>query len=229
MQGKYRFGKISDVQLLKDKVYEVIKKSIIELSLSPNDQLVEQRLAEELGVSKSPIREALMRLEQDGLVYTVPFKGCFVTEISLKNINEIFQLREALERFSVKFLSENYSQSGLQGAKKILEEAENALRRGDVKRCFEANTKFHDFLLTATKNERIIQAYSTLRNHLDRYRNIASLILGRVAKSHQEHLLIVAAIEKKDGNRAEKRMSEHLCSVLEDFLHSKELQTFTDK
>lgn len=61
-----------------------------------------------------------MRLEQDGLVYTVPFKGCFVTEISLKNIHEIFQLREALERFSVKVLSENYSQLEPQGAKKFL-------------------------------------------------------------------------------------------------------------
>jgi len=226
MQEKYRLGKISDVQLLKDKVYEVIKKSIIELSLSPNEQLVEQRLAEELGVSKSPIREALMLLEQDGLVYTVPFKGCFVTEISRKNIHEIFQLREALERFSVKVLSENYSELEPQRAKEILREAEEALRRGDVKRCFTANTKFHDFLLTTTKNERIVQAYSTLRIHLDRYRKIASLILGRVAKSHKEHVLIFAAIEKRDGNQAEKRMSEHLRSVLEDFLHSQELQSF---
>jgi DNA-binding GntR family transcriptional regulator len=226
MQDNFRLEKLTDFQLLKDKVYEAIKKSIINLSPPPKEQLVEQRLAEKLGVSKSPIREALLRLEREGLVYTLPFKGSFVAEITEKGIHEIFQLREALETFCVKLASEKFSDTEMQKGREILSEAEEALRRNDIKGCFACNTRLHDFLISSGNNERITQTYSTLRNHLDRYRNIASLILGRVAKSHQEHLLIFEAIEQRDGGRAEKRMSEHLRSVLNDFLHSRELQSF---
>lgn len=89
VKEKYQLGKISDFQLLKDRAYDAIKKSIIALSFLPNEQLVEQRLARDLGVSKSPIREALHRLEREGLVYTIPFKGGFVAEITEEAIREI--------------------------------------------------------------------------------------------------------------------------------------------
>jgi DNA-binding GntR family transcriptional regulator len=226
MEKRWQLQKISDLHLLKDKVYEIIKSSIIGLSFLPQMQLVEQRLAEELGVSKSPIRESLLRLEREGLVYTLPFKGCFVVEICEKDIHEIFELREAVEIFCVKHACENFCRDEIQKARKILGEAKAALGRGDVQRCFTHNSNFHDFLVSASGNKWIIQTYANLRSHLDRYRNIGSRILGRVAKSHQEHVLVQRAIEQRAGDRAEKRMSEHLRSVLEDFLRSKEFRSF---
>jgi len=226
MDKQYQLEKLPNFQLLKDKVYETIKKSIINLSLPPHAQLVEQRLAEELGVSKSPVREALLRLEKEGLVYTLSFKGCFVSGITEKDIHEIFQLREALETFCVKYACENFSEVEAQRAREILSTVEEALRRDDFERCHTTNIQFHNFLISESKNERIIQTYLTLSNHLDRYRKIASLISGRIAKSHQEHLLIIGAIERKDEVEAERRMSEHLRSLLNDFINSKELQSF---
>jgi DNA-binding GntR family transcriptional regulator len=84
--------------LLKHRAYEDIKQRIVDPTLRPDEQLIEPRLAEQVGFSRSPIREAVQRLEQEGLVYSLPFKGRFVAEINNKAIRDIFQLREALER-----------------------------------------------------------------------------------------------------------------------------------
>ena len=226
MQESIRLQKVTDFQLLKDKVYEAIKKSIINLSFLPDEPLVEQRLAEELGVSKSPIREALMRLEREGLVYTIPFKGCFVAKVTRKDIIEVIQLREALETFCVKYACKIFSHAEIQRAKEIISEAKEALRQDDIKRCLSRNLQFHEFLISQSKNEKIVKAYANLQDHLDRYRNIAKQIVGRVAKSHREHILIMDALEQRDEALAEKRMADHFRSILEDFLPSAELGSF---
>jgi DNA-binding GntR family transcriptional regulator len=227
MQESIRLEKVTDFQLLKDKVYEAIKKSIINLSLLPSEPLVEQRLAQELGVSKSPIREALMRLEREGLVYTIPFKGCLVAKVTQKDIIEVIQLREALETFCVKYACKTFSHAEIQRAKEIISEAEEALRQDDIKRCLSRNLQFHEFLISQSKNGRIVKAYANLQDHLNRYRNIAKQIVGRVAKSHREHILIMDALEKKDEALAEKKMGDHFRSILEDFLPSAQLGSFT--
>jgi DNA-binding GntR family transcriptional regulator len=162
-------------------------------------------------------------------VYTLPFKGCFVAKISEKDIIEVFQLRKALETFCVKYACEIFSDGEIKRANEILWKAEEALQQCDINRCYSANIQFHDFFIFNSKNSKIIQTYSTIRDHLDRYRNIASQILGRVAKSHKEHLLIMKTLEQRNQAQAEKRISEHLLSVLEEFLQSKELESFCEK
>jgi len=226
IREKPTFEKIAQFPLLKDKVYEAIKSRIVDLSLPPNDQLVEQRLAEELGVSKSPIREALLRLERDGLVYTLPFKGCFVAEITPQDVKHTFQLREALETYCLKLICEAFSDVEMSRLRTILLKGEEALKGNHLDLCYSVNTEFHDALITYTKNPKIQRTYLTLRDHLDRYRNIASRIWGRVGKSHQDHLLIMEALERRDLVHSERHMSDHLRSVLEDLLRSEEFQIF---
>jgi DNA-binding GntR family transcriptional regulator len=187
---------------------------------------VEQRLAEELGVSKSPIREALHKLEQKGLVYTIPFKGCFVAEITPKEIEDTFQFREALEIYCVRLICEISPEDEILRLKAILSQGETALQENDIEKCYSINTQFHDALVGLTNNSKIIQSYSTLRDHLDRYRNIGSRIKGRVAQSHQDHVSILGSIERRDDARSEKKMSAHMRSVLQDILLSEELQDF---
>ena len=226
IKEKPAFEKISDFPLLKDKVFEAIRRRIVDLTLPPKEQLVEQRLAEELGVSKSPIREALLRLERDGLVYTLPFKGCFVAEITPQDVQHTFQLREALEGYCLKLICETFSDREISRIRKILLKGEEALKGNNLEQCYCINTEFHDALITYAKNPKIQRTYSTLRDHLDRYRNIASRIWGRVGKSHKDHLLIMEALERRDLVQSEGHMSEHLRSVLEDLLCSEEFQAF---
>lgn len=213
-------------QLLKHRAYEAIRQRIIDLALRPNEQLIEQRLTEQLGFSKSPIREAIQRLEQEGLVYSLPFKGCFVAEITEKDIREIFQLREALETFCIRIGCETFSKKEIQEFRKFLGKAEKALRGENLKDCYIFDRQLHELLISFSKNAKIIQTYSTLKDHLYRYWNISNLISGRVAKSHEQHLLIVESLEQRDKMLAEARVSTHLESVLEDFVHSHEFKFF---
>jgi len=228
MQNPLQFEKISDIQLLKHKVYEAIKKRIIDLSLPPGEQLVEQRLAEGLGVSKSPVREALLRLEREGFVCTLPFKGRFVSGTTEKNIREIFQFREALEGFCFKMACRSFSEEEMQEVREILSETNKALQKEeDVNRSVAGNIQFHVFFCSKTNNTRITLAYSMLRDEVDRYWNIAKRNLWRIAKSHKEHIWIFEAIEQRDEIEAERRLLKHLRSLLDDFIHSKELQSFS--
>lgn len=216
--------KKANINLLKNQAYEGIKERIIDLTLRPNEQLVEQRLAEQLGISKSPIREAIQRLEREGLVCSLPFRGGFVAPVTEQDIRDIFQLREALERFCIKNACLKLSGEDIKRIGKIISKSDKALQQGDLRGAYQIDIQLHDFLINSSKNAKLIQTYSTLRDHLNRYWNIASLISGRVAKSHQEHLLIIEAIAQRDEVQAEKRISEHLHSILEEFIQSKEFR-----
>ncbi len=227
MKSASQLEKISDLHLLKDKVYDLLKQSIISLAFPPHTQLVEQRLAKDLGVSKSPIRESLLRLERDGLAYTLPFKGCFVAEISARNLRETFQLREALETYAVRQACSVAPRGAIEQIRRTLLRGDEAARKNAHQRCYQVNIEFHDQLISLWQNQQMIRTYATLRNHLDRYRNLASRISGRVAKSHAEHLKIFECLEKRQPIVAQKKMSEHLSSVLEDLLNSKEFSPFT--
>ncbi len=213
-------------QLLKHRAYDGIKQKIIDLSLRPNEQLIEQRLTEQLGFSKSPIREAIQRLEQEGLVYSLPFKGCFVADIGEKDIREIFQLREALETFCIRAGCDAFSGKQIQEFRKFFEKAERALQDEKLKDCYVHDRQLHELLILRSDNAKIIQTYSTLKDHLYRYWNISTLISGRVAKSHEQHALMLEALEKRDRILAESRVSDHLRSVVEDFVQSNEFKFF---
>jgi DNA-binding GntR family transcriptional regulator len=221
-----RMENLSDFQLLKHRVYEEIKQRIIDLFFLPNEQLIEKRLVDQLRVSKSPIREALQHLEREGLVYTLPFKGCFVAEITETDIREIYQLREALETYCAKQACAKISHEQIRGFREILSQAAEAMSQDNIKGAYAIDTKLHDLMISNSKNRKIIQAYSTLRDHVQRYSNIISLISGRVAKSHQEHILIINALEQGDEVQAQEKISAHLRSVLEEFIESNEFKSF---
>lgn len=121
-------------------------------------------------------------------MYTIPFRGCFVAKITEKDILEVFQLHEASETFCVKYACKILSDEEIQRVKEIISEAEGALRQDDIKSCFVSNLRFHDFLISKSKNEKIIKTYSNVINHLNRLPNIGILILGKVAKSHKAYV-----------------------------------------
>ena len=148
-----------------------------------------------------------------------------MADVSEQDIREIFQLREALERFCVRNACLIFSGEDLKRIGKIISKSDKALQQGDLKRAYLIDIQLHDLLIRSSKNAKIIQAYSNLRDHLDRYWHIASLISGRVTKSHQEHMSIIEAIAQKDETQAEKRISEHLHSILEEFIQSKEFRS----
>ena len=212
-------AKIQHIQLLKDRVYETIKESIINLSFLPGEQLIEQRLADALGVSKSPIRDAFQRLEQEGLVHSVPYKGCFVADISTRECRELFQLREALEHYCLEYGLDDYTEEDIAEFKQLMDSALSHMNHNDENAAVHTHLSFHYLIIKKSDNRLIASTYANMNDKMRRY--IEIIIRSdpnRVSHSSKQHRILLEAIVEKKKERALRLLSAHLASVLEDYL-----------
>jgi DNA-binding GntR family transcriptional regulator len=207
-------------QTLNDIVYEAVKKKIANLTIQPGDQLREKELAEELGVSKSPIREAFRRLEKTGLVYVVPFKGCFVSPLSMEELKDAFQLREVLEVHSLAEGLSHYTDGDIREFKRLDNAAGKKFKQGNKHAASEALLSVHRLIVKKAGNVLIEKTHKDLiENTLRRYLVLGTdQISSRAKISAQQHRNLVRAIEKKDVFLAVNALKEHLRSLLKDYL-----------
>lgn len=216
MNNSYQLDKVSGPISLKDKAYEAIKEAILTLKLQPGTPLVETQLAEELGISKTPIRAALEELERERLVTRILFKGTYVTEVTVKDLVEIFQLRAVLEGLAARLAAPLFSAQELDHIEQNLAAAEAALARGDPARCSEFGKKIHDAIIDKADNERLLLFTRNLDDNLQRFRTLSDQISGRLNKSVTEHRRLLEALRRRDPLAAEQAMRDHLLSVLQD-------------
>ena len=207
-----------DRRKVTDWVYEELKAAIVDLRLAPGDPLREAALAEQLGVSKTPIREALTRLEQEGLVETTSFKGAVVTGYSRQDLVEIYELRELLENAAVRAAAESMSDDGRARLASIAAESRALRDGGDPARLASLLFEFDEMLYDQMANRRIRSLIGNLHAHLTRVGRLTEEIPGRPAASVDEHDRIVEAIEARDPARAEEMMRAHIRSVRDDQL-----------
>jgi DNA-binding GntR family transcriptional regulator len=201
---------------LKDKAYSAIKDAILSLRLEPGAAIVETTLAEQLGISKTPVRDALQELEREGFVTRAFFKGTYVTDVTMKDIREVFQLRAVLEGLAARIATPLFSDDELQAVAGHLEQARLALERGDLLRCSERGQKMHHAIRQKPDNERLAVIIGNLDDHLRRFRGLSDQISGRLNKSLVEHDRVLAALRQRDPDAAEQAMRDHLFSVLND-------------
>src|SRR6516162_1946735 len=206
-----------DRRKVTDWVYEELKSAIVDLRLAPGDPRREAALAEQLGVSKTPIREALTRLEQEGLVETTSFKGAVVTGYSRQDLIEIYELRELLETAAVRIAAESMDDEGRARLERISDESQK-LKNGSTARLATLISQFDDVLFEQVHNSRIRALIENLRAHLTRIGHLTEGIPGRIEASVDEHEKIVQAISARDPDLAEQRMREHIRSVRDDQL-----------
>jgi DNA-binding GntR family transcriptional regulator len=216
MEPAFQLPKITEPVSLKDKAYNATKSAILSLKLKPGDPLVETDLAQQLGISKTPVRDALMELEREGFVTKVPFKGTYVTEITLKDVCEAFQVRAVLEGLAARLAAPLFSAEELEEAEKILAAAEAALAEGDIVLCSEHGRQFHNLIINKADNQRLQSITRNLDDHLQRFRLLSDQISGRLNKSLKEHRKVLEALRRRDPIAAEKAMQGHLSSVLQD-------------
>ena len=215
--------KLNDWQPLRDRAYEAIKAAILSLSLKPGEPLVERTLAARLGISKTPIRGALVKLEREGLVTMVPFKGAIVARIYKDDIREIFQLREALEGLAARLAAPMFSEADYAEGRKLLLAAEQAFQEERYAECSQVGHGLHDLILRRADNIRLRSIVRNLDDHLQRFRLISAEIPGRLARSSQEHVQILEALRARDPALAERLMREHLLGVLADLVTQDDL------
>jgi DNA-binding GntR family transcriptional regulator len=200
------FSARHDRRKVTDWVYEELKAAIVDLRLAPGDPLREATLAGQLGVSKTPIREALTRLEQEGLVETTSFKGAVVTGYSRQDLIEIYELRELLENAAARAAAESMTEADLARLSHISQESRKLKRSNDA--------------AGLVRNSRIRALLENLRAHLTRIGLLTAEIPGRIDASVDEHEKIVAAIVAHDPELAEQQMSQHIRSVRDDQLQA---------
>jgi DNA-binding GntR family transcriptional regulator len=195
---------------LWQRVYDHLRTEILEGRLEPGAELGEVALAEQLGVSRGPLREAIGRLAAEGLVTVSPRRGAVVRSLSKEEFLELYQVREALERMAVKLAVPRLTDEQLAELATLNEAMEAHAAQNEVESFFEANLAFHARLLEASGNGKLEELYRQLLGQLGRYRLRSLTLRGNLKRSVSEHKAILRAARRGDAERAAQLMAEHI-------------------
>lgn len=191
-------------------VQREVERMILAGELSVGERVNESALAARFRVSRGPVREALRGLEESGLLRLEKNRGVFVREISLAEADEIYDLREALDELVGRRLAKGFEPAARQAVKALLDEMDRAKAEGDAARYHTLNLRFHDTLVEATGNAKLIATYRRLIKELHLFRLKGLTAGGGLTVSNDEHRAIVEAIEAGDAEAAGQRMREHV-------------------
>ncbi|TCK93286.1 GntR family transcriptional regulator [Natranaerovirga hydrolytica] len=195
---------------LRDVVFNALREAILKGELNPGERLMEKQLAERMGVSRTPIREAIRKLELEGLVVMVPRKGAEVARITQKALKDVLEVRCALEELAVKIACEKVAQKEIKALRETMEAFNQAVNKGDVEKIVEKDVEFHDIIFNSTDNEKLIQILNNLREQIYRYR----VEYIKKTDNHQilvkEHEEILNAIESKNVEKAQEVAQQHI-------------------
>lgn len=203
-------NKKAEFRSSKEKAYSLIKEAIISRKFAPRQFLSENKLARTFGVSRTPIREALQTLEVEGFINLIPRRGAQVTEISLKDLDEIYELRLVLESLAGKKLIQQEDLICLQQMKDLLEVQKKLIEEKDAVKFIEADREFHLALIRAARNERLYKFYDSLRDHILRLGVEAVQTSGRMTKVIEEHKAIVNALESESYEKFTEAIKKHI-------------------
>ena len=206
---------------LRDVVFNTLRQAILKGELKPGERLMEIQLANKLGVSRTPVREAIRNLELEGLVLMIPRKGAEVAEITRQDMEDVLEVRTALEELAVKDACDHITDAQLSELKKASNEFKKALLEGkDLVTCADADMHFHDVILSATNNRRLIQMLNNLSEQMYRYR-MEYLKDERTHKTLiEEHDAIRRALKKHDKVKAGAAIRVHIDNQKRSILES---------
>ncbi|MDR3592704.1 MAG: GntR family transcriptional regulator [Negativicutes bacterium] len=202
--------KLDSYKPLREVVSEALREAIINQTLKPGERLMEIQLAEELGVSRTPIREAIRRLELEGFLVMVPRRGTYVADLSLKDINEVFEIRTALDVLAAGLAAERITEEELEQMERLLVQIGECIEHGDAEAIVDADGQFHDILYRASRNDRLVGIISNLREQFTRFRTISMAYPGRIKNTLDEHRRLVEAIGQRDSELAQQYAREHM-------------------
>jgi len=192
-----------------DAVYEVLRACIVEGEFAPGQRLLSDAIATDLKVSRTPVREALRKLEAEGLIEASGRAGLTVRAISEEDLSEFFYVREALEGMAARLAAENASKADALDLHALLDEMVEALARKDLKLVRTLTGEFHLAVCRASRNKRLTQSLKVLLDQIRQDRTSTLFLEGRATKAIEEHRRLVAAIESRDPDHAEAIAREH--------------------
>lgn len=196
--------------MTKEKVYNQLKEKILSNELSPGEWLVERNLCDEFEVSRTPVREVLRQLAADGIVTMWPSKGYSVRKMSVENVIEVFQAREAIEGISANLACLNGDDSFFSQIEAIKSKIENLDIEKNISDAVVFGNELHDAIVAAANNKIITGFYNNLKNQNNLIRNLTKKYTAIENQSKLGHLCIIEAILKRDQEESERSMRRHL-------------------
>ena len=195
---------------LRDVVFNTLRRAILRGELKPGERLMEIQLANKLGVSRTPIREAIRKLELEGLVLMIPRKGAEVAEITEKNLRDVLEVRCALEELAVQLACDRIDMARLRELHAAAAHFKEVLGNADITELAEADEAFHDVIFQATGNNRLIQLLNNLREQMYRYRIEYLKKKECYPQLLKEHAQIMHAIEEHNKEKATEITTQHI-------------------
>ena len=206
---------------VRGKVYDFLKKAILSGRFHPGERLTEEHLAKSIGVSRTPVREALHKLASEGFIKPRRKRGFLVSGDSREEVEELFEIRSILEGYALRVVSEKISDQLLKQLQGFVEKAENALRHQRIDQVFKWNTRFHDTLHGIVAEKRQLHRLMVdIRKFVLRYRKDTLRYPDGGKKTVEGHKKIIMALQLRDPDLCERVMREHIREAKEDALQS---------
>ena len=219
---------IVDVRVasLEEKTFETLREEILSGALPKGENLTELALSTRLGVSRTPIRSAIRRLAEEGLVSIVPNRGAVVRGIDKNDLVDIYKIRIRLEGLASASCAKNITPEGLEKLRRSVELSEFYIARNDAENVKELDTEFHLAIYEASGNAQLQTILSDLHKKIKMYRKLSLSVAGRLENSIREHREILDAIEKGDSELADKLTSRHIELALENVILATKQNSF---
>ena len=195
---------------LRDVVFYTLRQSILPGELKPGERLMEIHLADKLGVSRTPVREAIRRLELEGLVTMFPRRGAEVAQITEKSMNDVLEVRRTLDALCAELACDRITEDGLEALRHACEHFEQCVSTGDAKKIAQADVALHDIIVEATGNQRLIQLVNNLSEQMYRYRFEYIKDSSQHETLVREHRIIYQSIVDKDKDTAAAAAKTHI-------------------
>jgi DNA-binding GntR family transcriptional regulator len=212
-----RGNRTSKRSSLTDRIYRAIREAILDAPLHQAPTLSERDLAKRYRVSKTPVREALIRLAKDGFIEISPRKGISITKISVQDLREVFGIRSALEGLGAESAAGNIPLSALT---KLKDEFYAAAENKDQQRLYRLGEDLHQLIAAGCNNQRLAGIVDTMRAQIARYSKLASRLPEQTDNSLRDHLRIIQALEREDGPEARRAIEDHIKGVKANLIRS---------
>jgi DNA-binding GntR family transcriptional regulator len=195
---------------LGQHVFENLKQAIIKGQVAPGDRLVESRIAEAMDISRTPVREAIHKLEREGLLKRLPRGGFTVVSLTREDIEETFGIRCVLESYAARLAAINHREEELKPLEEKIREFQKCLDKGRMDDLPRINTSFHNLLYGLCRSPKLIKMISDLRDQIYRFRRIILNVESMAKVSNQDHRLMLEAMRNRDLAKVETLVQEHI-------------------
>ncbi|MGI6557917.1 MAG: GntR family transcriptional regulator [Limnochordia bacterium] len=217
-------GKVNSYRTLQSLVYEHIRDAILSGRLAPGQRVVAAKIAEEMGVSRMPVRESLRRLETEGLITTVPHKEAVVRRLSAREMEDIYSVRLVLEAYGGKLAARRITAAQIAKLEELTNQMEELLEQGDYWSFQEANERFHEVFFEASGSAVLCELLRNLWSRCYAYRHFSAAMGKRERVAVAEHREIIRALVDKAEDRVEKLVREHTEKAVEPLLRRLQME-----